>query len=279
MRSCSIPNVLTNPIGFDKIYYNPAKARLFCRRRRGEPLAVALAPPLEGNDPANPADAALEHREALFEHLADDTAHLTTRSLINAFADYDATSAAATAGAEPEKAKVSKASSKDRDLVTRRALGATLLNCAEAMIEVDLVGVLWKANNAIHTRCVDCGRHCLAHSAHQTNDGMTCGKHIHVECYPDYHRMWWVWNISRNEAERSLRPDSRLSFTCCVCPTRHGTMLLRTYDCRFKFFKVAMCQHHLDKCANLFDANKRPPPVRIDHLIAAALGYNKKMYM
>jgi len=281
--------------GFDKIYYNPVKTSLFCRRRRGEPLsgaAAPIAPALDVNDTADPEQVVHEHREALFENLAVESGRLTTRSLINAFADFGSDGGTTNPEAVPieetkpipKPRKTGKASSKDRDLVTRRALGAVLLNCTEPNIEVDLVGVLWKANNSIHTRCVVCGRHCLAHSAHQTNDGMTCGKHINVECYPDYHRIWWVWNISRNEAERMLKPQSTLSLPCLICRTRIETKKLRTHDNRNKFFIVGLCSYHLANCSKLLPVHSRfkevrIPPVRCDHLIAAALGYHKKMHL
>ncbi len=263
--------------GFDKIYYNPAKACLFCRRRRGEPQAMAMAPDLDA-DGADGGDVIHESREALFEGLAGDGVP-TTRSLINAFGNYGTVESALAR----DMPKTGKASSKDRDIVTRRVLGVSLLSCAEPMVEVDLTGVLWKANNNVHTRCVDCGRHCVAHSAHQTNDGMTCGKHIHVECYADYHRIWWAWNISRNEAERALRcPSKTLAVPCIICRTRIDTRLLRTHDMRGKMFLASMCKYHSDKCATLIPTgfkDARLPWVRCDFLIAAAQGMNKKMYV
>lgn len=268
--------------GFGKIYYNPAKCALYCRRRRGEPTQKdeVTVPDLDEQEVADEAEVIHDHRQTLFENLAADT-RLTTRSLMNAFSDFGRDPLEE---AEPasEPVKSGKASSKDRDLVTRRALGEALLNCAQPMIEVDTVGVYWKSYNNIHTRCAVCGRPCLGHSAHYTNTGMTCGNHVNIQCYGDHHRMWWVWNISRNEAISLLQPTSVVMVPCYICQSRRDMCLLRVYDMRFKLFVISLCSYHLNQCSHLLPVRSkggRLPWVRIDHLNAAARGYNKKMYM
>jgi len=293
--------------GFYKVYYNPAKGNLFCRRRRGEPFKegedggpTAAAPALDGDeaDGGGAGDEAPQtHREALFETLAADRATLTTRSLINAFGDFNEDAmpavpdtvettpvdAAAAAADKEAPGKRRRPLQQERDLVTRRALGATLFNCTKPMVELDLVGVMFKAGNTVHTRCVVCGRHAVAHSAHQTNAGMTCARHVNVAETPDYHRLWWSLNISRNEAERQLKATCDPAVPCYVCLTRlDTTKQLRVYDFCWRLFTVALCTHHLAQCANLLPVafkNARLPMVRIDHLNAAARGFHKKMHM
>jgi hypothetical protein len=260
-------------VGFDRIYYSPLKCCLYCRRRRGQPVQNVkdLVPTLDGE--SDDEGQAEEERQALFETMGEG-GRVSKRALINAFSTY----------AAPPKPRSPKSASRDRDMITRRALGQALLNCASPMHEVDLRGVYWKTYNTVHTRCVQCARHCVAHSAHQTNAGMTCGKHINVGCYPDWHRIWWVWSVSRNEAERMLKPSTTLERPCFLpsCRSLKDCRVLRTYDMQGRLFLVSVCLYHFNQLGNLIPTaikGSRLPPVRFDHMWSAAMGSTKKFFM